>query len=181
MIAFPLLSAAAMAETHPGQEQLVREVAKDTGKSRASLNALLDGAKKQQAILDAISRPADGKPWRDSRPIFLTEQRIAAGADFRPGFERLRLREESLIDAEPRETVAKPRISLVTFSVISALPSTTGWRCGRPVSVTGSAPATVTATVAARARSSVWLGALTTTRTRPSSRSIPAFSGTRGP
>ena len=82
MIAFPLLSAAAMAETHPGQEQLVREVAKDTGKSRASLNALLDGAKKQQAILDAISRPAEGKPWRDYRPIFLTEQRIAAGADF---------------------------------------------------------------------------------------------------
>nr|WP_250340681.1 lytic murein transglycosylase B [Luteibacter flocculans] len=82
MIVFPLLSATAFAETHPGQDQLVREVAKDTGKSRASLNALLDGAKKQQAILDAISRPAEGKPWRDYRPIFLTEQRIAAGADF---------------------------------------------------------------------------------------------------
>ena len=83
MIAFPLLFAsAAFAETHPGQEQLVREVAKDTGKSKTSLNALLDGAKKQQAILDAISRPAEGKPWRDYRPIFLTEQRIEAGADF---------------------------------------------------------------------------------------------------
>jgi membrane-bound lytic murein transglycosylase B len=83
MIAFPLMFAsAAFAETHPGQEQLVREVAKDTGKSKASLNKLLDGAKKQQAILDAISRPAEGKPWRDYRPIFLTEQRIEAGADF---------------------------------------------------------------------------------------------------
>ncbi|SEM78385.1 membrane-bound lytic murein transglycosylase B [Luteibacter sp. UNCMF331Sha3.1] len=83
MLAFPLLFAsAAHAQTHPGQEQLVREVAKDTGKSKASLNALLDGAKKQQAILDAISRPAEGKPWRDYRPIFLTEQRIEAGADF---------------------------------------------------------------------------------------------------
>ncbi|WP_448100291.1 lytic murein transglycosylase B [Luteibacter jiangsuensis] len=83
LIAFPLLFASsAQAATHPGQEQLVREVAKDTGKSKASLNALLDGAKKQQAILDAISRPAEGKPWRDYRPIFLTEQRIAAGADF---------------------------------------------------------------------------------------------------
>ncbi|WP_413624294.1 lytic murein transglycosylase B [Luteibacter sp. Lutesp34] len=83
LIAFPLLFAStAQAGTHPGQEQLVREVAKDTGKSKASLNALLDGAKKQQAILDAISRPAEGKPWRDYRPIFLTEQRIAAGADF---------------------------------------------------------------------------------------------------
>jgi membrane-bound lytic murein transglycosylase B len=83
MIAFPLMFASAVfAETHPGQEQLVREVARDTGKSKASLNALLDGAKKQQAILDAISRPAEGKPWRDYRPIFLTEQRIQAGADF---------------------------------------------------------------------------------------------------
>jgi membrane-bound lytic murein transglycosylase B len=83
MIAFPLLFAStAFAGTHPGQEQLVREVAKDTGKSTSSLNALLDGAKKQQAILDAISRPAEGKPWRDYRPIFLTEQRVSAGADF---------------------------------------------------------------------------------------------------
>ncbi|MGE7139349.1 lytic murein transglycosylase B [Luteibacter sp. NPDC031894] len=82
MIAFLLFASAAFAGTHPGQEQLVREVAKDTGKSTSSLNALLDGAKKQQAILDAISRPAEGKPWRDYRPIFLTEQRISAGADF---------------------------------------------------------------------------------------------------
>jgi membrane-bound lytic murein transglycosylase B len=38
----------------------------------AALNALLDGAKKQQSILDAISRPAEGKPWSEYRPIFLT-------------------------------------------------------------------------------------------------------------
>ena len=41
----------AFAQTHPGQDQLVSEVARDTGKSSASLNALLDGAKKQQSIL----------------------------------------------------------------------------------------------------------------------------------
>jgi membrane-bound lytic murein transglycosylase B len=83
MIAFPLMFAsAAHAETHPGQDQLVREVAKDTGKSKASLNAILDGARKQQSIIDAMNRPAEGKPWKDYRPIFLTEQRIQAGADF---------------------------------------------------------------------------------------------------
>ena len=83
MIAFPLMFAPAVfAETHPGQEQLVREVAKDTGKSKATLNAILDGAKMQQSIIDAMNRPAEGKPWRDYRPIFLTEQRIQAGADF---------------------------------------------------------------------------------------------------
>jgi membrane-bound lytic murein transglycosylase B len=83
MLVPPLvLCTVARAETHPGQSALVREVARDTGKSPAALNTLLDGAKKQQSILDAISRPAEGKPWRDYRPIFLTEERIAAGAEF---------------------------------------------------------------------------------------------------
>ena len=83
MIGFSLaFAAAAQAETHPGQDALVREVARDTGKSKASLDAILDGAKKQQSIIDAMNRPAEGKPWKDYRPIFLTEQRIAAGAAF---------------------------------------------------------------------------------------------------
>ena len=70
------------AQTHPGQAALVREVARDTGKSAAALNRLLDGATKQQSILDAISRPAEAKPWRDYRPIFMTDQRIADGVAF---------------------------------------------------------------------------------------------------
>ena len=72
----------AQAQTHPGQEELVREVAQDTGKSPQALNALLDGAQKKQSILDAISRPAEGKPWGEYRQIFLTDQRIDAGVAF---------------------------------------------------------------------------------------------------
>ena len=72
----------ALAQTHPGQAELVREVARDTGKSPAALNVLLDGAKKQQSILDAISRPAEGKPWKDYRPIFVTDKRINDGIAF---------------------------------------------------------------------------------------------------
>ncbi|MEO7050783.1 MAG: lytic murein transglycosylase B [Rhodanobacter sp.] len=74
--------AAALAVTHPGQAQLVREVAADTGKSPQALNALLDGAVRQQSILDAISRPAEGKPWKDYRPIFMTPARIDGGIAF---------------------------------------------------------------------------------------------------
>ncbi|MEO9214872.1 MAG: lytic murein transglycosylase B [Rhodanobacter sp.] len=72
----------ALATTHPGQAELVREVARDTGKNPQALNALLDGAKMQQSILDAISRPAEAKPWKDYRPIFLTEKRINDGIAF---------------------------------------------------------------------------------------------------
>src|SRR3546814_5443818 len=43
---------------------------------------MLDGAKMQQGILDAISRPADAKPWKDYRPIFLTDKRIDGGIAF---------------------------------------------------------------------------------------------------
>ncbi len=67
---------------HPGQAELVREVARDTGKSPGELNALLDGAQKQQSILDAISRPAEAKPWKDYRPIFMTPARVEAGVAF---------------------------------------------------------------------------------------------------
>ena len=84
--ALGLAAAAALtpagAETHPGQAQLVQEVAKETGKSPDALNALLDGAKKQQSILDAISRPAEAKPWKDYRPIFVTDKRIDDGVAF---------------------------------------------------------------------------------------------------
>ncbi|HEX7814072.1 lytic murein transglycosylase B [Dyella sp.] len=72
----------AWAETHPGQDQLVREVVRDTGKDSKALNALLDQAKKQQSILDAISRPAEAKPWKDYRPIFVTDKRVNDGIAF---------------------------------------------------------------------------------------------------
>ena len=72
----------ARAATHPGQAELVQEVARDTGKDPQALNALLDGAQRQQSILDAISRPAESKPWKDYRPIFVTDKRIADGIAF---------------------------------------------------------------------------------------------------
>ena len=72
----------AFAETHPGQAALVREVARDTGKDPAMLNALLDHAKMQQSILDAMYRPAESKPWSAYRPIFLTRKRIDDGVAF---------------------------------------------------------------------------------------------------
>lgn len=67
---------------HPGQAQLVSEVAKDTGKDPAALNALLNQAKRQQSIIDAISRPAEAKPWNEYRQIFLTPARIDGGVRF---------------------------------------------------------------------------------------------------
>lgn len=50
---------------------------------RASLELTLSGAKKQQSILDAISRPAErSKPWGDYRDIFIQDKRVDAGVAF---------------------------------------------------------------------------------------------------
>lgn len=50
---------------------------------RAALTALLATAQKKQAILDAISRPAEKtKPWHEYRKIFITESRITHGVLF---------------------------------------------------------------------------------------------------
>jgi len=43
---------------------------------------LFEQTKKHQSILDAISRPAEGKPWYDYRPIFVTNKRIKGGVNF---------------------------------------------------------------------------------------------------
>ncbi len=73
---------ASVVATNPDQAELVREVAAATGKSPAELNALLDGAVVKQSIIDAMTRPAESKPWSAYRPIFMTPDRIAAGVTF---------------------------------------------------------------------------------------------------
>lgn len=47
-----------------------------------ALQALFKQVNIQQPILDAMDRPAEGKPWDQYRAIFMTEQRINDGAQF---------------------------------------------------------------------------------------------------
>ncbi len=49
--------------------------------SRA-LHQLFQQVKHQPSIIEAITRPAESKPWYRYRPIFLTEQRIKGGVKF---------------------------------------------------------------------------------------------------
>lgn len=50
---------------------------------RDALNAILEHAETQDGILKAISRPAEKTlTWHEYRNIFLTDERIRAGADF---------------------------------------------------------------------------------------------------
>jgi hypothetical protein len=60
----------------------IESTAKSSGVPAAEIRAWLDQAKYQQSIINAITKPAEGKPWRDYRPIFLTDKRIADGRAF---------------------------------------------------------------------------------------------------
>lgn len=67
----------------PKVAEFVAEMTRDHGFASEQLTVLFDQVERKQAILDAISRPAEKvKPWKDYRPIFITEARISKGVDF---------------------------------------------------------------------------------------------------
>ncbi len=74
-------------ETHPGQFAFARELGAKLGSTRpdrteSAINAILSGARYQQGIIDAMTRPAEGKAWREYRPIFINDARINGGVAF---------------------------------------------------------------------------------------------------
>ena len=63
--------------------QFIERMADEHGFDRGELESVLAQAEIQQSILDAISRPAEKTlEWHEYRDIFLTKERIAAGAEF---------------------------------------------------------------------------------------------------
>ncbi|MGQ7956422.1 lytic murein transglycosylase B [Pseudomonas sp. SP16.1] len=78
--------AQALAADYDGSPQVaefVEEMTRDYGFAGEQLLALFAEVERKQAILDAISRPAEKtKPWKDYRPIFITDKRIAQGVSF---------------------------------------------------------------------------------------------------
>jgi membrane-bound lytic murein transglycosylase B len=79
----------------PQVREFIAEMANKYGFAEEQLNSLFSDVQRKQAILDAISRPAERvRPWKEYRPIFLTEARIAQGVDF------WRQHEEALARAE---------------------------------------------------------------------------------
>ena len=70
------------AAEHPGTDEFVKRAVSEYGLPENEVRALLNEAEYKQSIIDAISRPAEGKPWHQYRPIFLTDKRISEGIDF---------------------------------------------------------------------------------------------------
>jgi membrane-bound lytic murein transglycosylase B len=77
-----ILSASCLAQQHPGAEEFAAQAAEEYQLDREEIMSLLHDARFKQSIVDAISRPAEAKPWYEYRPIFITEKRIRGGIEF---------------------------------------------------------------------------------------------------
>jgi len=76
------LSSSCFAQSHPGAEEFAAKAATEHALDQEAVLELLQQAEFKQSIVDAISRPAEGKAWFDYRPIFLNQKRIDDGVVF---------------------------------------------------------------------------------------------------
>lgn len=78
-----LTASTACAYDSPQLEGFIAEMALEQNFDAGELRRAFAQAERKQAILDAISRPAEkAKPWSEYRPIFITEQRVREGVQF---------------------------------------------------------------------------------------------------
>ena len=69
-------------QQHPGAEAFVDEMVSLHGMDRERVTELLSQAEKHESIINAMTRPAEAKPWHQYRPIFITTKRIDEGVAF---------------------------------------------------------------------------------------------------
>ena len=77
-----ILSTACFAQQHPGAEEFAARAAEEYDLDPEEVRVLLENARFKQSIVDAMTRPAEAKPWYKYRPIFITEKRINGGMKF---------------------------------------------------------------------------------------------------
>ena len=76
-------TASAFDVNRPEVKKFIDQMVEKSDYDRETLDAVLQDATSQQSILDAISRPAEKTmEWHEYRAIFITRERIKAGAAF---------------------------------------------------------------------------------------------------
>ncbi len=114
-----ILSTSCLAQQHPGAEEFAAKAAAEYNLDQQEVLLMLENARFKQSIVDAISRPAEGKPWYQYRPIFITEKRIRGGVEF--------WREnEELIALASRKYGVDPQVIVAIIGVETFYGSITG-------------------------------------------------------
>lgn len=87
-------------------KDFIQEMNSRHGFSTQELNRWFADTRIKPAIIKAISRPAEKKPWKDYRPIFITEARIDGGVEFWERNDALLARAEQEYGVDPAVIVA---------------------------------------------------------------------------
>ena len=85
LLTVSLFSNAAHAEDFSDKKAVksfIKEMVKKHKFNKQQLEKLFSHAKMYDSILEAIARPAEGKPWYQYRPIFVTKRRTQGGIEF---------------------------------------------------------------------------------------------------
>ena len=82
ILALPACASTPARESHPGAEDFIESLVREHGLEKGQVRDALADAKFQQSIIDAMTRPAEAKPWSAYRPIFMTDARIEGGVRF---------------------------------------------------------------------------------------------------
>ena len=106
LVLVSVLSTACLAQQHPGAEEFAARAAEEHGLDAAEVTALLESARFKQSIVDAMTRPAEGKDWHEYRPIFLTDKRIRGGVEFWRDNEALIAQAAERFGVDPQFIVA---------------------------------------------------------------------------
>jgi len=101
-----MLSASCQAQQHPGAEEFAAKAAAEHELDQEKVLLFLQDARFKQSIVDAISRPAEAKPWYDYRPIFITDKRIKGGIEFWKENEKLIAQASEQFGVDPQFIVA---------------------------------------------------------------------------
>lgn len=94
------------AEKHPGEKAFAAKVAKQHKVSEKQILSLLNEAERKQSIIDAMRRPAESKPWKDYRALFMTPLRIGGGIAFYRAHRELLDRIADKYGVDPQYIVA---------------------------------------------------------------------------
>ncbi|MDT8437673.1 MAG: lytic murein transglycosylase B [Wenzhouxiangellaceae bacterium] len=78
LLAVPALAA----NQHPGAEAFAEQLAAEQGLDAAWVREVLARAEYRPNIIEAITRPAEAKPWHEYRQIFIKPDRIEQGVEF---------------------------------------------------------------------------------------------------
>lgn len=92
--------------SRPEVQSFIDEMVQRHDFDRQRLLRLFAQVSRQDRVLEAISRPAEAKPWYEYRPIFLTASRIEQGVAYWAANEALLNRASQVYGVDPEYIVA---------------------------------------------------------------------------